>query len=50
MLSGINNQQPTYSILVGDLNAKLSKWCPSHRDNKARQDMIHLQQLRVTLK
>ena len=25
VLSGINNQQPTCSILVGDFNAKLSK-------------------------
>ena len=24
MVSGINNQQPTCSILVGDFNAKLS--------------------------
>ena len=29
-----NNQQPTYSILVGDFNAKLSKWCPSDKDSK----------------
>ena len=26
MLSGINKQQPTCSILFGDFNAKLSKW------------------------
>ena len=32
VLSGINNQQPTCSILVGDFNAKLSKWCPSDKD------------------
>ena len=35
VLSSINNQQPTCSILVGDSNAKLSKWCPSDKDNKA---------------
>ena len=39
VLSGINNQQPTYSILVGDFNAKLSKWCPGDKDNKAGQDI-----------
>ena len=37
VLSDINNQQPTCSILVGDFNAKLSKWCPSDKDNKAGQ-------------
>ena len=39
MLSGINNQQPTCSILVGDFNAKLSKWCPSDKDNIAGKDI-----------
>ena len=39
VLSGINNQQPTCSILVGDFNAKLSKWCPSDNDNKAGKDI-----------
>ena len=29
VLSSINNQQPTHSILVGDFNAKLSKWWSS---------------------
>ena len=38
VLSGINNQQPTYSIIVGDFNAILSKWCPSDKYNKAGQD------------
>ena len=38
MLSGINNQQPTCSILVGDFNAKLSKWCASDKDSKTGQD------------
>ena len=39
VLSGINNQQPTCSILVGDFNAKLSKWCPGDKDRKAGQDI-----------
>ena len=39
MLSGVNNQQPTCSILVGDFKAKLSKWCPSDKDSKAGQDI-----------
>ena len=34
-LSGINNQQPTCSILVGGFNAKLWKRCPSDKDSKA---------------
>ena len=38
MLSGINNQQPTCSVLVGDSNAKIWKYCPSDKDNKAGQD------------
>ena len=38
-LSGINNQQPTCSILIGDFNAKLSKWWPSDKDNKSGQDI-----------
>ena len=39
MLSGINNQQPKCSILIGDFSAKLSKWCPSDKDYKAGQDI-----------
>ena len=39
VLSHINNQQPTCSILVGDFNAKLSKWCPGDKDRKAGQDI-----------
>ena len=37
VLSGINNQQPTCSILVGDFNAKWSKWYSSDKDRKAGQ-------------
>ena len=36
--SGINNQQPICSIVVGDINAKLSKCWQSNKDNKAGQD------------
>ena len=32
-------QQLTCSILIGDFSAKLSKWCPSDKDNKAGQDI-----------
>ena len=39
VLPGINNQQPTCSILVGDFNAKFSKWCPSDKDTKTGQDI-----------
>ena len=36
---GINKQQPACSILVDDFNAKLSKWCPSDKNNKAGKDI-----------
>ena len=38
VLSGINKHQLTCSILVGNFNANLSKWCPSDKDNKTGQD------------
>ena len=50
VLSGVNNQQPTCSILVGGFKAKLSKWCPSDKDSKAGRDIYTFKQLRVTLK
>ena len=50
VLSGINNQQQTCSILVGDFSAKLSKWWPSDKDIKAGQDIDTLQKLWVTFK
>ena len=37
VISGINNQQPTCSILVSDFKANLSKRCPSDKYNKAGQ-------------
>ena len=39
VLLGIDNQQPTCSILVGDFNAKLSNQCPNDKGNKAEQDI-----------
>ena len=39
VLSGINDQQPTCSVLAGDFNVELTKWCPSDKDNKAGQDI-----------
>ena len=35
--SSIDDQQPARSILVGDFNAKLSKWCSSDKDTKTGQ-------------
>ena len=35
LLSNINNNHPNCSILIGDFNAKSSKWCCSSKDNKA---------------
>ena len=35
VLSGINDQQPRCSVLAGDFNVDLTKWCPSDKDNKA---------------
>ena len=35
LLSNINNNYPNCSILIGDFNAKSSKWCSSDKDNKA---------------
>ena len=34
-LSNINNNHPTCSILIGDFNAKSSKWCNSDKSNRA---------------
>ena len=35
LLTNINNNQPTCSILIGDFNAKCSKWCSSDENNIA---------------
>ena len=35
LLSNINNNHPNCSILIGEFNAKFSKWCSSDKDNKA---------------
>ena len=35
LLSNINNNHPNCSILIGDFNAKSSRWCSSDKDNKA---------------
>ena len=34
-LTNINNNQPACSILIGDFNAKCSKWCSSDKINIA---------------
>ena len=35
LLSNINNLYPTCSIVLGDFNAKCSKWCASNKNNTA---------------
>ena len=35
LLSNINDQHPTCSIVIEDFNAKCSKWCTSDKDNTA---------------
>ena len=35
LLSNINDNHPTCSILIGDFNAKSSKWCNSDKSNRA---------------
>ena len=35
LISNINNNHPNCFILIGDFNAKSSKWCSSDKDNKA---------------
>ena len=32
LLTNINNNQPACSILIGDFNAKCSKWCSSDKN------------------
>lgn len=38
VLSGINKHQLTCSVLVGNFNANLSKWCLDDKDNETGQD------------
>ena len=35
LLTNINNNQPACPILIGDFNAKCSKWCSSDKNNIA---------------
>ena len=35
LLSNINDLHPTCSVVLGDFNAKYSKWCASDRNNSA---------------
>ena len=35
LLTNINNNQPACSVLLGDFNAKCSKWCSSDKNNIA---------------
>ena len=35
LLNNINEFQPSYSVLLGDFNAKHSNWCSTDKNNKA---------------
>ena len=35
LLSNINDLYPTFSIVLGDFNARFSKWCASNKSNTA---------------
>ena len=39
LLSNINDQHPACSIIIGDFNAKCSKWCTSDKDNTAGPEL-----------
>ena len=34
LLNNIDKFQPSSSVLLGDFNAKLSKWCSTNKNNK----------------
>ena len=34
LLSNINDQHPAYLIVIGEFNAKSSKWCTSDKDSR----------------
>ena len=36
LLNNIDKFQPSSSVLLGDFNAKLSKWCSTYKNNKPR--------------
>ena len=38
LLSNLNDNHPSCSILIDDFNAKCSKWCSSDKGNKAELD------------
>ena len=42
LLSNINNLHPTCSIVLGDFNAKCSKWCSSDRNNTAGVELDNI--------
>ena len=41
-ISNINDKYPTYSILIGNFDAKSSKWCNSDRSNRAGIDLHNI--------
>ena len=42
LLTNINNTQPVCSILLGDFNAKCSKWCSSDKNNIAGLEIYNI--------
>ena len=47
LLSDIKDQHPTCSIVIGDFNAKCSKWCTTDKNNTAGLELEQQQQVIV---
>ena len=47
LLSNIKDQHPTCSIVIGDFNAKCSKWCTTDKNNTAGLELEQQQQVIV---
>ena len=42
LISNINNNHPTCSILIGDFNVRSSKWCNSDQINRASRELDNI--------
>ena len=42
LLSNINDNHPTCSILIGDFNAKSLKWCNSDKSNRSGTELDNI--------
>ena len=42
LVSNINDQHPAFSIVIGDFNAKCSKWCTTDKDNTAGLELDNI--------